>query len=142
MLEELQSWFKEGLNFIEETILPMATLALEFVPGVPPLVPAILQKMPELISTAEKMFPGDGKGGIKQDYFMKTAELVAADVAGISTGGQAETWKEIMPKIDPILTLAISAINKFKPAAIDAGAGENNAIGDGIPTGLSAVPGN
>jgi len=140
MLEELESWFKEGLNFVEETILPMATLALEFVPAVPPLVPAILQKMPELISTAEKVFPGDGKGGLKQDYFMKTAELVAEDVAGISTGGQAETWKEILSKIDPILTLAISTINKFKPGLIEAGAGSNNAIGDGIPAGPSAAP--
>lgn len=138
MLDELQSWFKEGLNFIEETILPMATLALEFVPGVPPLVPAILQKMPELIATAEKMFPGDGKGGLKQDYFMKTAELVAADVAGMSTGGQAETWKEILPKIDPFLTLAISAINKFKPGLIDTGTGVNNAIGDGIPAATTS----
>ena len=36
MLEELSTWFKEGLNFLEETVLPLATLALEFVPGVPP----------------------------------------------------------------------------------------------------------
>ena len=88
--------------------------------------------MPELIATAEKMFPGDGKGGLKQEYFMKTAEIVAADMTEMSTGGQADTWRNISTKIDPILTLAISTINKFKPGAIDTGT--NNAIGDGIPT--------
>ena len=138
MFDDLQSWFKEGLSFIEETVLPVAVLALEFVPGVPPLVPAIIQKMPELIATAEKMFPGDGKGGLKQDYFMKTVELVAADIAGMSTGGQAEMWKQIIPRIDPFLTIAISAINRFKPGTIDAGAGGNNAIGDGIPAASPA----
>jgi hypothetical protein len=134
MLQELESWFSEGLTFVEHDILPVATLALDFIPGVPAVVPAIIGRMPELIATAEKMFPGDGKGPIKQEYFMKTAELAARDMGELSTGGQADTWKnDIQPKIDPLLSLVIAGINKFKPGAIDTSSDENAKLSAGTP---------
>ena len=138
MLQELESWFASGLKFVEDDILPVAVLALDIVPGVPAIIPTIIGKMPELISTAEKMFPGDGKGTIKQQYFMQTAQMVAADVAGLSTGAQAATWtNEIQPKIDPVLTLIMATINKYKPGTVDMTV-DNNAIGAGIPGGGAA----
>jgi hypothetical protein len=134
MLKELESWFEEGLTFVEQDILPVASLALDFIPGVPAVVPAIIGRMPELIATAEKMFPGDGKGGLKQDYFMKTAELVAKDMGELSTGGQAGTWKnDIQPKIDPILSLVIAGINKFKPGSVDTSTDDNAKLSAGTP---------
>ena len=137
MLQELEGWFEEGLKFVEQDILPVASLALDFIPGVPAVVPAIIRRMPELIATAEKMFPGDGKGGLKQNYFMKTAELVAKGLGGLSTGGQADTWKDIEPKIDPILTLMVRAINRLRPGTFDAERpDENSAISQGLPGAL------
>lgn len=134
MLQELESWFEEGLRFVGNDILPAVSLALNFIPGVPAVVPAIFQKMPDLIATAEKVFPGDGKGGLKQDYFMKTAELVATDMGGQSIGGQAHTWSEIQPKIDPILSLVVAAINRFKPGAVDTTPSDGNrADSAGVP---------
>ncbi len=127
MVKVLESWFEEGLRFVEHDILPVAGLALNFIPAVPKVVPAILSKMPELIATAEKMFPGSGKGGLKQDFFMKTAELVAADVESLSTGGQAGTWKALQPKIEPILSMAITAINRFRPGTFDCEAADDGA---------------
>ena len=129
MVQVLENWFEEGLRFVEHDILPVAGLALNFIPGVPKVVPAILSKMPELIASAEKMFPGSGKGGLKQDYFMRTAELVAADVESLSTGGQAGAWKAVQPKIEPFLSMAIMAINKFKPGTFDCAVPD-----DGNPT--------
>ena len=123
-LATLEADFVKGLGFVEKYVLPAAVVALDFIPGVPGFVPVLLGKMPDLIANAEAMFPGDGKGSIKQEYFMKTAELAAADVAGVSTGAQAETWAKVAPALDPLLTLVIKAVNEFgsTPVFVDTNA--------------------
>lgn len=135
-LDTLTDWFKTGVDFLGEVLVPAAALAIQFVPGAPPYAGTIIQKMPDIIASAEKMFSGDGKGEMKKEYFMQTAKLVAADAAGMSTGGQAETWQTVQANLDPLLSLMVNVVNRFRPGTIvdektPAAESGNNAVAPG-----------
>ena len=111
---------------------------MRFCPGVPGIVPDIMDKLPPLISTAEKMF---ASGPIKKQDVMQTAQLIAQDMGAVSTGGQADTWNnEIAPHIGSAIDLIVAAVNKVKPGTVDTSAAapvpptdDNSTISSGVP---------
>jgi len=60
--------------------------------------------LPRLITVAEKAFDGVPDSGTEKKQMVKTTvQALVAATLGVSTGGQAETWKKIEAFIDPAI---------------------------------------
>lgn len=71
------------------------------------LVPVVVQ----LISFAEKLFAGSGKGAVKKSMVMGAAEAVVTGMTAVSTGGQKETWASVAPMVGDIIDATVAIAN-------------------------------
>ena len=112
--ESLFAGFKKFASVVE-MLLPIVSA---FVPGaaIPAAGVKILEKLPALMATADELFTEVGQGALKKQFVMTAAKQVAATVADISTGGQADTWNnEIAPNLSVIIDTAVAIANVASP---------------------------
>lgn len=65
------------------------------------------------ISMVEKVFADvKGAGGVKKTTVMTMAEQAAGIMAGISTGGQKETWTTLAPIVDQLVEAGVTIMNQ------------------------------
>jgi hypothetical protein len=113
--------FGELFNKFAKAIGLIAPMALAFIPGgqIPAAAAAVIRALPALMAKADEVIQGIGKGAIKKDLVMTTAQLVVESVAALSTGGQKETWESLKPSVSTMIDTACAVANTFAPGAID-----------------------
>jgi len=68
-----------------------------------------LKILPEIMTVVEKAFDGIPDSGADKKQMVKTVvQSVVTAVTGVSTGGQADTWKMIERIIDPAIDIVCS----------------------------------
>ena len=125
----LSKYFAFGLQMLGK-ILPLAQLVLMFVPGgqLPAAAMKILEKLPDIIALAERIF-GDGTGEQKKAFAIETAKALANTIGGASTGGQAETWGKVEAAIGPAIDHIVGVINTYQDFEVSEAEAKLAAIG-------------
>jgi hypothetical protein len=98
----------------------LAPIALAFVPGgqIPAAAMAVIPHLPGLMSIANGIVGATGP--VKKDFVMQSAQVIAATVTDMSTGGQKETWeKEIAPNLSVMIDTAVALTKVLAPGVVD-----------------------
>lgn len=72
---------------------------------------ALIPVVAQLISFAEKLFTGSGKGELKKSVVLGAAEAVVSGMTAVSTGGQKDTWTAIAPQVSTIIDGVVAVAN-------------------------------
>ena len=113
-LSDLQVYFIKGLQIVKNFIVPIAQVAVQVIPGIPPGVSKVIAKIPDMISAMEQVFPENGTGAIKLAGVLAMAQAMTTTMVDVSTGGQAETWAEIAPSVENMVNNSVGVINAGK----------------------------
>ena len=113
-LADLAGYFLKGLQIVKNFIVPMAQVAVQVIPGIPPTVSKVIAKVPDMISAMEQVFPENGTGPIKLAGVLAMAKAMTDTMVDVSTGGQAETWAKIQPIVENMVNSSIGVINSGK----------------------------
>ena len=113
-LADLAGWFNKGLQVVKNFIVPIAQVAVAVIPGVPPAVSKIIERVPSMISAMEQVFPESGMGAVKLAGVLAMAKAMTDTMVGVSTGGQAETWAKIQPIVENLVTSSLGVIHAGK----------------------------
>jgi hypothetical protein len=113
-LADLEVYFTKGLQIVKNFIVPMAQVAVQIIPGLPPITSKIVAKVPDMIAAMEQVFPENGAGPIKLAGVLAMAQAMTSTMVDVSKGGQAETWAKIQPIIENMVTSSVGVINSGK----------------------------
>ncbi len=113
-LADLQAYFVKGLQIVKNFIVPIAQVAVQVIPGIPPGVSKVIAKVPDMISAMEQVFPENGTGAIKLAGVLAMAQAMTTTMVDVSTGGQAETWAKIAPIVENMVNSSVGVINAGK----------------------------
>lgn len=113
-LSDLAEYFKKGIEIVKTFIVPMAQIAIQVIPGVPPTISKVIAKVPDMISAMEQVFPENGTGQIKLTGVLAMAQAMTNTMVDVSKGGQAETWAKIAPIVENMVNSSVGIINSGK----------------------------
>jgi hypothetical protein len=131
-LAKIEAWFAKAVPIFENFILPIATVAVASIPGVPPIASAAMAQLPTLIKNAEAIegATGEQKSAAVQGFFQGLMGAVGSDL----TGGAAKTYATVQPIIQATINSTVAAANQAA-APVPAPASTTAAPETGTATG-------
>lgn len=119
MGSQLQDYFKTGVKFVQDFIVPAAIIGLQFTPAGPAAAGVaigvkVLVAAPDIMAMVQRTMDTED-GPTKKVFAMATAKALADTIGGVSGGGQKETWDKISGVLGQLIDHSITVINRGKP---------------------------
>jgi hypothetical protein len=119
MASQLPDYFKTGLKFVQDFVIPAAIIGLQFTPAGPAVAGAtiavkVIGAAPDIMAMVQRTMDTQD-GATKKLFAMATAKALADTIGGVSGGGQKETWDKISGVLGQLIDHSIAAINQGKP---------------------------
>jgi len=113
---QLQDYFKTGLKFVQDFVVPAAIIGLQFTPAGPATAAAaiavkVIGAAPDIMAMVQRTMDIQD-GPTKKLFAMATAKAMADTIGGVSGGGQKETWDKISGVLGQLIDHSIAAINQ------------------------------
>ncbi len=107
--------FLAGMGWAQEHILPLAVVAVDCVPGTPPIVSQVVKALPGIMTTVEQAFPDAGQGQIKKAAVMGAVKAVCDEAGALGATGASDAFARWEPMISQVIDASIAA-TKGTPA--------------------------
>ena len=122
--------FLVGMGWAQEHILPLAVVAVDCVPGTPPIVSQVVKALPDIMTTVEKAFPDAGQGKIKKAAVMGAVKAVCDEAGALGATGASDAFTRWEPMISQVIDTSIAATKAGTPVQ-ETGAAESASPGGG-----------
>jgi hypothetical protein len=133
----LENDFEVVLNDVSKYLVPIAQVAVESIPGLPPIASKIVAGVPSLITAFEAILPASGQGPVKLNAVLSAVQAICAGVDGVSTGGQSKTWAAISTTVNTLVNNSVAVVNTIQSALTTTPAAVTPAV---VPASVVSAP--
>ena len=114
----IEKYFEEGIQAFEKYVLPIASLAVATIPGVPPLVVTAMGGVTTLMKVWQQILPEDGQGPLRSAAILAGFKELCAEADKLLPAESKSLFDQIQPILQLAMTTGINMVNANNPTVI------------------------